>query len=228
MSNFEIKKDPSRVIIAATGSGWEHCPKDTEKTIYALNDFVSMEKYGVKPDVLFMMDILDEKPQVISGVRNLGDVIQRINLMKIPFVGPYKYEEIPLSEAFPLEECVKRFGTPYFTNTIGYMIAYALLRGVKEIELYGVNQAGSHEYAEEKGGVEYWLGVANGLGVNVTINGKDSQLLKYKGRYGQNILYGYLMSYDEVMDGEKRFGQPIIRKLMGPKQPMSRSIRKIN
>ncbi len=221
---FEIKKDPEKYIILATGEGWQLAPQESEKIIFALNDFVYQEKYGVNPDALFIMDILDEKPQVVSGLTNLGDMVQRINKMRIPFVGPYKYEEIPLSEAFPLKECVKEFGAPYFSNTIAYMIAYALLGGAKEIELYGVNQAGSHEYAEEKGGVEYWLGIAIGRGVKVTINGKNSQLLRYKGRYGNDILYGYLQSYKDILITESKFGQPIIKKLSKPTEPFDRTV----
>lgn len=226
--SFEIKKDPSKVCILATGSGWELAPKESEKMIYALNDYVTIEKYNVRPDILFIMDILDEKPGIVSGQNNLGDTINRINQMRVPLIAPFKYEEIPLSEAFPIEECVKQFGLPYFTNTIAYMIAYALLNGAKEIELYGVNQAGSHEYSEERGGVEYWLGIANGMGVKVTINGKDSQLLKYKGRYGNDILYGYLQTYEDVISNKIKFGEINIRKLLAPQQPKSRVVRKVN
>lgn len=228
--SFQIKKDNSKVMILATGSGWDLAPKESEKVIYALNDYVSIEKYRVKPDILFMLDILDEKPQVVSGVQDLADTIVRINKMRVPFVAPFKYEEIPLSQPFPIEECVKRFGLPYFTNTICYMIAFALLNGVKEVELYGVNQAGSHEYAEEKGGVEYWIGIAVGMGVKVTINGKDSQLLKYKGRYGREILYGYLQSYQEIMQTKQKFGDLSVRKLMHPSAPFGREVaqRKVN
>jgi hypothetical protein len=225
---FEIKKDPTKVIICATGSGWELAPKESEKIIYALNDYVSIEKYGLRPDFLFIMDVLDEKPQIVSGINNLGEIIMRINKMRVPLIAPFKYDEIPFSQAFPLDECVKEFGLPYFTNTIAYMIAYALLQGAKEIELYGVNQAGSHEYVEEKGGVEYWLGVAVGKGVKVTINGKDSQLLKYKGRYGNGMLYGYLQSYEDIVSANKKFGGMTIRKLLTPQQPVSRTVRKVN
>lgn len=224
---FEIKKDSKKIVICATGSGWELAPSESEKVIYALNDFVNIEKYRLRPDFLFIMDILDEKPGVVSGQTNLGETIQKINKMRVPLVGPFKYEEIPLSEAFPIEACVKEFGIPYFTNTICYMIAYALLQNPESIELYGVNQAGSHEYTEERGGVEYWLGIAIGRGIKVTINGKDSQLLRYKGRYGRELMYGYLQSFDEYISSKKKFGDVSIKRLMGPQQPMSRTIRTI-
>jgi hypothetical protein len=227
---FEIKKDPTKVVLLATGSGWQLGPTQSEKMIYALNDYVKVNKYGVKPDILFIMDVLDEKPQIVSGDENLGEIIQRINNLKIPLIAPYKYEEIPLSEPFPLTECVEKFGQPYFSNTIAYMIAYALLKDAKEIELFGVNQAGSHEYIEERPSVEYWLGMAVGMGTKVTINGKDSQLLKYKGRYGNGILYGYLQGYQDIINAEAKFGKPVIRKLMKPPIASHRIIekRKIN
>jgi hypothetical protein len=225
---FTIKKNPKKIMICATGSGWQLAPKNSEKTIYVLNDYVHKEKYGINPDKLFIMDILDEKPGVVSGSENLGTIINKINQLRIPLVAPFKYEEIPLSEAFPLEESVKEFGIPYFTNTIAYMIAYALLQKPEEIELFGVNQAGSHEYTEERGGVEYWLGVANGRGVKITINGKDSQLMKYKGRYGNNILYGYLQNYQDFISSKKKFGDQVIRKLLKPQPIVNRVVRKVN
>lgn len=225
--SFEIKKDSKKVIICATGSGWELAPKSSEKTIYALNDYVNKEKYGLNFDYLFIMDILDEKPGIVSGQQNLGEVIANINKLKVPLIAPFRYEEIPLSQAFPLDKCVKEFGLPYFTNTIAYMIAYALLNGAEQIEIYGVNQAGSHEYAEERGGVEYWLGIANGRGVKVTINGKDSQLLRYKGRYGNDILYGYLQNYKDIEMLKEKFGEQTIKKLLKPQIPISKTIREI-
>lgn len=225
---FKLRKRKDLVAICGTGSGWEHLPILSDHTIYCLNDFIFMEKYQINPDVLFLMDILDEKPKIVSGIDNLGEVVSRINKMGIPFISPCRYAEIPLSQAFPLEEAVAKFGTPYFSNTIAYMVCYALLQGAKEIELFGVNQAGSHEYQEEKGSVEYWIGIAVGMGVKVTINGKDSQLLKHKGRYGKNILYGYLTDFEGYLRDKKRFGEAVVKQLSIPTQNVARVARRVN
>ena len=225
---FKIHKNKELVAIVGTGQGWEHLPMQSTHTIYALNDFIFAEKYQINPDVLFIMDILDEKPKIVSGIDSLGEVISRINKMRIPLVAPYKYAEIPLSEAFPLEEAAKRFGTLYFSNTIAYMVCYALLKGAKEIEFFGVNQAGAHEYTEEKGSVEYFIGIAVGMGVKVTINGKDSQLLKHKGRYGKNILYGYLQDYEGFLRDKQRYGEPIVKQLSALPQNVARVARRVN
>ena len=225
---FKLRKDPHKIAICGTGNGWELLPVRSDHTIYCLNDYVFMDKYQIQPDILFIMDILDEKPKIVSGIDNLGEVVSRINKMNIPLVAPYRYEEIPKSEAFPLEEVAQKFGTLYFSNTIAYMICYALLKGAKEIELFGVNQAGAHEYTEEKGSCEYWIGIAVGLGVKVTINGKDSQLLKHKGRYGTNVLYGYNTDYDGFLRDKERFGEGVVHRLSAPPKNISRVARRIN
>ncbi len=225
---FDIRKDPKKFMILGSGSGWELAPKVSEKTIYALNDYVYQERYGIKPDLLFIMDVLDEKPLIVAGISNLGDVVARINAMKVPLIGPFKYEEIPLSEAFPLEECAKEFGLPYFNNTIAYMIAYALLKGAEEINIYGVNQASSSEYFYEKASVEYWIGVANGKEVKVVINGDKSELLSNKMRFGGNLLYGFNQTYEQITQAKEKFGEPIVKKLFAPSQPKSRTVRQVN
>lgn len=174
------------------------------------------------------MDVLDQKPLIVSGTQNLGEVIQRINKLGCPLIGPYKYAEIPKSEAFPIKEVVKKFGLPYFTNTISYMIAYALLQGAEEIDIYGVNQASSSEYFYEKAGVEYWIGIATGLGVKVIINGAQSEVLANKRRFGGNLLYGYNQTFNEFMRSEEKFGEGIIIKLLAPPQPVSRTVRVVS
>lgn len=224
---FDIKKRKDSFIILGTGQGWENCPVNTDKIIYGLNDYIRVEKYQIVPDVLFIMDVLDEKPQVVSGIDNLGDVVNRINNMKVPLIAPFKYEEIPLSQPFPIHESFKEFGRPYYTNTICYMIAYALLQGAKEIELFGVNQASSSEYFYEKAGVEFWLGVAIGRGVKVTINGARSELLTNKHRFGGELLYGYNQSYEQFTESEKKFGELPIKKLSAPQPQRSRTVREI-
>ena len=226
---FEIRKSKTKFAILGTGDGWNLFPPSSNKTIYALNDYIYQEKYGVQPDMLFIMDVLDEKPQIVSGINNLGNVIERINKMKVPLIAPFKYAEIPLSQPFPLEKCIKTFGFPYFTNTICYMIAYALLQGAEEISTYGINQASSSEYFYEKPGVEYWLGIALGKGVKITINGARSELINNRMglKANTNILYGYAQPYESFLQDKERFGEPIVKKLMDPSPPKSKVVKQI-
>ena len=225
--SFEIKKNPFKVAVLGTGADWNLFPVQSDHTIYALNDYVNFEKFQIMPDILFIMDVLDEKPMVVSGIQDLGQTIARINQLGCRFIAPYKYAEIPKSEAFPLRECVKEFGAPYFTNTVAFMIAHALLSGAKEIDIYGVNQASSSEYFYEKSGVEYWLGVANGRGVKVTINGPKSELLRNKDRFGGSLMYGYNQNYEQFLESEKKYGTALIKQLSAPIQITNHSSRVI-
>ena len=78
-----------------------------------------------------------------------------------------------------MDKIVAKFGCDYFSNTLCYMIAYALhqatytrkgkviLKYPFKLRLYGCDMRDTGEYALEKGGVEYWIGYARGLGVIV-------------------------------------------------------------
>lgn len=203
-----------RVRLLGKGLGWELCPdRQPGWELWGLNGLLFANK---KLDRIFMMDILDEMPSVKSGTWELQDVIEQANKLKIRLVGPYKYDEIPTSEAYPIDEAIREFGIPYFNNTIAFMIAYALLHGVEELQIWGINQASGTEYFYEKGCVEYWLGIASGMGVKVSVHGKHSELLTNKDRYGGNKLYGYNASYEAITRSRERFGDFTIKKLLAP------------
>jgi len=81
------------------------------------------------------------------------------------------------STMYPFKRITKKFNTDYFSNTFAYMIAMALDEGYKKIRLFGCDMMTQSEYAWEKGGMEYWLGLANGMGVKCEIT-EGSTLLK--------------------------------------------------
>lgn len=88
---------------------------------------------------------------------------------------------------YPLGEIVDRFGVDYFSNTVDYALALAIYEGFTEIDLYGVNMAFESEYEYEKPGVEFWVGMAMGHGIEVTVHGNESTILKTR----DGKLYGY-------------------------------------
>lgn len=94
------------------------------------------------------------------------------------------WSDIPSSVRYPLKEVIEWFGCKrYFTSTVAYMIALAMYRGYKRIELYGVEMATDTEYAWQRDCVTYWIGRAEGLGIDVYLPPGCSLL---RGR-----LYGY-------------------------------------
>jgi hypothetical protein len=87
-----------------------------------------------------------------------------------------KNPEIPMSVRFPKEKILEEFGS-YFTNSISWEIALAIMEGFKEIHLYGIDMATSSEYSYERPSVEFFLGWAKGRGIKIIVPQK-SDILK--------------------------------------------------
>jgi hypothetical protein len=98
------------------------------------------------------------------------------NETRFPIYMQEKYPEIPMSVQFPKEKIMEEFGS-YFTNSISWEIALAIMEGFEEIHLYGVDMATHSEYAYERPSVEYFLGWAKGRGIKIIVPEK-SDLLK--------------------------------------------------
>lgn len=90
--------------------------------------------------------------------------------------------EWPTAVKFPQAEITDKLGN-YFTNSISWMIAHALMEGVNELHVYGVDMATGTEYAAQRPSCEYLLGIAVGMGVKVYIP-PQSDLLKTTALYG--------------------------------------------
>jgi hypothetical protein len=90
---------------------------------------------------------------------------------------------IPSGIRYPIEEVLRVFPRGYFTNTVSYMIALAICMKPAEIGVWGVDMAMSDEYAAQRPSVEYFLGVAEGSGIKVTLP-QECTLLKTHRLYG--------------------------------------------
>lgn len=77
-----------------------------------------------------------------------------------------KFDEIPASIEFPLEEAKMRFGD-FYTSSLAYMMAFAIMEGYERIELYGFNLAANAEYRYQRDSGEYFIGLAEGMGIEV-------------------------------------------------------------
>ena len=101
--------------------------------------------------------------------------------------------DIPIMvlEDYPLQQMIEYFQTSFFSNSLCYMLAYAIFKGYSEINMWGCNMKVSDEgavdyYVPEHPGVEFWCGMAKGRGIKLTIHG-DSALMKVP----KGTLYGY-------------------------------------
>lgn len=99
--------------------------------------------------------------------------------------------ETPDATEYPLDRVLRTFPDRYFTNSISYMIALALVEGVDELGMWGIdmaltgdpNVAESNEYARQRPSVEFHLGIAVGSGVKLTLP-KETTLLQARKLYG--------------------------------------------
>ena len=98
-------------------------------------------------------------------------------------------EDVPASIRYPRERIFAEY-RGYFTCHAAYMIALALSEGVTHLGLYGINYSADSEYATQRGSCEYWLGLAEGRGVNVVLPSRNTLL------NSPPLLYGY-ESHDE-------------------------------
>lgn len=104
-----------------------------------------------------------------------------------PLISVKQYEGIPNSRAYPLTQIVKKYDCDYFTSAVPYCIAYAMYKGYKSIELFGINCDSKEEWAYQRGAVSHWLGIAKGVGLDIRTNGTKTRIL----RCPNGLLYGY-------------------------------------
>jgi hypothetical protein len=155
------------LIILGTGPSHWQCPSDVgHAEVWGLNGgFQQAQAKGLTLSKLFLCH-----RQVYSPDGNPYFDWDALNQLPCEIITLHK---VPIAKAkmYPLRRISETFHTRYFSNTISYMIAYALYkRGFDRIRLYGIDMLEHGEYAQEKGGVEFWLGVARGMGLDFTIS----------------------------------------------------------
>jgi hypothetical protein len=111
--------------------------------------------------------------------------------------------DIPACRPYPLDEvkkwCESKGYKAYFTNSISYMIAIAIMDGYKSIGIWGVDMAANGEYQHERPSVEYWIGLAQGMGIEVVLP-KETELLKAR-------FYGFEDDSDFMKKAQTRYAE---------------------
>lgn len=148
-----------------------------------------------------------------------------------PVFVPYPAPEYPCARVYPIGEVVRLFEDSYFSNTVVYAIAYAMFIGVKRIDLFGCDFAYTRPYRQlpngewtnvivgqepNRAGVEYWLGRAKGMGIDVRVT-DTSQLLNANNRF----YYGYWKKQPPI-SYEPWSGEAVMVKPNGDEQNVRR------
>ena len=190
------------IIILGTGGSAKFCDFNTKNgepipngEVYGVNGTYTMPRIMPKKlrrfysqDKLFMTDSLfsHEYGTLNFDIKAYNRFAKKYNCELISLnkmkLGKYKMN----AKRYPYKKVSEYFGTEYFTDTICYMIAYALydntelgmlsngvirpeLKQPLVLRLFGIDMATTREFQQSKGGVEFWLGVAMGLGCEVYV-----------------------------------------------------------
>ena len=151
-----------KIIIIGKGDSWKLAPEGGET--WGVNDLC----FRREVTLIFQMHEWDAS----DLTRDILAYSKRKNIPVISLTN------------FPLD----KMHTDYFTNSISYMIAYAIFVGATHIDMYGCVMATKDEYAFQKPNIEYWIGYASGKGIKVTVFGNTNLLKSEDGKvYGYNI-----------------------------------------
>jgi hypothetical protein len=93
------------------------------------------------------------------------------------------HPDMPSTVQYPIDAVIEDVGCDYFTSTVAYEVALAVAEGFKEIALFGIDLIVGTEYDVQKANLEFHLGRAHGMGINVVIP-PQSALLTQSHRYG--------------------------------------------
>jgi hypothetical protein len=96
----------------------------------------------------------------------------------------------------------------YFASSFAYALALAIAEGYTTIGLFGVNLDWGRERVVERGNLEYWIGIAEGLGLEVILS-EGHKLLTHPGLYG--------FEYDKERTGSIGICAELMRQLMQAK-----------
>jgi len=209
---LEFVKNLDKIIILAQGPSWYQCPYAEGETpegteIWGSNVIwrdhrIDRIFFGHDPRYAFLDDDFD--------------VFNNMNKLGFPIYVNGVFKPLKNSVLIPVREILEEFKIGFFLNVIAWMLATAILQKPKTIDFYGVDMrpdAGGETYANEKGSVEFWCGVANGRGIPIE-NTKESYVMKskqegnfpgYKPKVLQKGLYSLLPEQDRNLMGIKQY-----------------------
>jgi hypothetical protein len=165
LNNYSIVSNITRIDIIGKGEGREYAPqKATENgELWAVNNSI----FDRDVDRLFYLHYPEDTAE-------WEEMKVRAYELDIPIMMQDSYPEIDKSTRYPLREIIEKFGTYYFSNSIAYMLAYALYIGVKEVHIWGVPLNFDTEYIYEKASVEFWIGYCMASGVRIILHDNGS------------------------------------------------------
>lgn len=190
---------PQRLAIVGLGPSSLEYIKDVDRAgdrkklydeTWTFNSYVSV----IQSDRLFHMDdVWLQERRAKAGNKRVENMLEAMKRYTGPIYTCFPDEAYPTMVQFPIAEVMSKLQSGYFTTTPNYALAYALYLGVPEVMLYGCDYTWPGIASAESGraGMEFWVGLAKGLGMKVNIH-PFSSLCNARTMSRDNIqMYGY-------------------------------------
>jgi hypothetical protein len=132
---------------------------------------------------------IHHRSQFEADIARGTDYVGWLKVAPVPIYMQALESEFPSAVRYPLERIVAAFGREYLTSTPAYMMALAIMEGFRTIGVYGIDLIIGREYEFEKPCMEYWIGRAEALGIEVILP-SVSALCKQGVRYGVPTVIG--------------------------------------
>ena len=148
-----------------------------------------------------------------------SDYVKYMQEAQHPIYCQRVWEDIPASVRYPFEDVIAAVGVArpgstlphlYVTSTFGYMMAFALTehiaygQKVDEIRIAGCELMEGRERLWERENLLYWIGVAQGMGVKISLAPNGSTLLNAP-LYGIEGPYAGTVDFEGIPYGTDRY-----------------------
>ncbi len=204
---IEFPKQKKKIAIIGCSDHKEKAPwGDDEWEMWGVNNlYISLTPAQMKNvgkwfeihniEKLLNGQFLRRKDPKFRG-QDVNNYIADLAKLPCPIYMQKHWDEVPTSIVYPIQDIINILKTDYFTNTVSYEIAIAIIgimQGLYDptIGIWGVDMAvksdlmGNSEYSHQKPSCEFFLGLAAGMGINIILP-PESDLLKARFLYAFN------------------------------------------
>jgi len=177
------------VVFVGAGEGWKNAPIGNKAwELWTCNGLC---RHIDDKDITICFDMHDW--EIADYYPTYYTYLQQKHSYKI--IRPRKNDKFPKCEVFPLKEAQSYFPDHAFGSTLSYVVAYATLKGVKDLYMWGINTAEFIQYPHYGNSFYYCMGIAQAMGTKVHIVTYD--VPKKAENYGY-VAYSWKDSWDDM------------------------------
>lgn len=181
----------SRVNAPFGEEGWEFWSVNNLYECLVIDSFTSWFELH---DIELKNDIYYRRGEDTYKNISIKEYLEKLAELDIPVYMQKHWDIIPKSIEFPFLPILKQFRN-YHGCSFSWMLAFALLKPyqisrIETIGLWGIDLEGA-EYYNQRPTTEYFLGLAEGMGIEIIID-PESSLLKL------DYLYAFQENYEYI------------------------------